>query len=372
MSSPQNLKFLYQSSIVERSSIVLKSRNTVKRLKTPKNIQAFFLLLSPFFLSACMSPPKPLTQNLSLREKLNQLSHKLTEKQNQIENIKTENKILKKLVERENVRQRRQVKSLFQKKKSSKEKKRKRAPATSEETNWISSEENREQKPKSINPLSRESLSQDSVDNNDFQLENPQANQFQFQRKEALTINPPPDLLDDPDAFKFNMPFEETARTKEETILPQNTDKNARFPASQSPMGQIKNSNLYSKALRAYKVADQKRLNQLARFSLKNHPNNFYTDDILFLSGKLDAKKGLYKKAIKKWNQILKKYSSSNKKASALLWTGIAYQKLKLQSPAFASFKRVILEHPQSPEAYLARKKIQSIKSFSSKDSTRE
>lgn len=312
-------------------------------------------------MPSCVSNPKPVTAKSSLREKLNQLSYKLAEKQNQIENLKTENKILKKLMERENEKERKKRKALLL------QERKKRASQNNLQAPPRVLPSEKKEKPKTTGTVQTvetvelldEALSDHLLSNelNEFQQKNSQFDQFEFQQRKNLQIRPPDYALKDPEALEFNASsFEESFSSSEKNPNKEKNKMGKRLPAHHNSEKEI--SKLYSKALQAYKALDQKRLNQLALFSLQNQPNNFYTDDILFLSGKLDAKKGLYKKAIRKWNRILEKYSNSNKKASALLWTGVVYQKLKLKNSAFTYFQRLILEHPESPEAHLARKKI--------------
>lgn len=285
-----------------------KTTNTPKKLPGTQKLHLFlsFLLFSLLLFCltsslSCISQKGPFHKksNLDLREKLNQLSQQITEKKNQIEDLKTENKILKTLIHQKRAR-----------------KKKKYSP------------------------------------NPSFEQKNLEIEKFEFQKK-----NPTPAYIEKP----FPSLNEQKITSFNETSGDLNNLPKTEKTLSAQKLKQD-NSFLYSEALKAYHTSNFKQLDHIASLSLKHQPNNFYTDDILFLSGKLDAKKGLYTNSLQKLNQLIEEYANSNKKAAALLWKGVAYQKLNLKDPAHVSFKRLIREHPKSPEAHLARQKIKTLK----------
>ena len=331
--------------------------------------QIGMIIIFSFFMSACFTKEKkPKYSEISLRERLNHLSQKLVEKQNEVEDLKTENSILKKIAlnKTEKSSSFSSPSSIsssfspssqsFEKKKNQPKKRKRKTPPNSQINPEINSQLNSKKKARKVKNKDKpiKNFNKESPDLTTVKKHFTSLNDS----SETSTLEKNRFLTDTNQPFQFQVPNPKMQKLKLKNL----TYKNPNFKNSSKKKSQEENSNIYAKARKAYKASNFQKLKMLSQLSLKNQPKGFYTDDILFLFGKLSIRKGLYEEGLKILNRLLEYYPESNRKVSALLWKGVAYEKLKRGKQAFFIFKRLIKEHPESLEAFHARKKVEKSK----------
>jgi len=68
-----------------------------------------------------------------------------------------------------------------------------------------------------------------------------------------------------------------------------------------------------------------------------------------------------YERAILEYEKLLKQYSKGDKVPAALLKQGFSFLNLGDQVDAKLLFKKVLKEHPNSPQAQIAANKLKSL-----------
>jgi TolA-binding protein len=69
-----------------------------------------------------------------------------------------------------------------------------------------------------------------------------------------------------------------------------------------------------------------------------------------------------YEQAILAYQEVIKNYPKGNKVPSALLRQGFAFLEIKDQTSAKLLLNRVVKNHPNSSEAKIAQKKLETLK----------
>lgn len=95
----------------------------------------------------------------------------------------------------------------------------------------------------------------------------------------------------------------------------------------------------------------------LARF-----PNSKNADNALFWVGESFFQEKWYSKAIMEYQQVIEKYPTANKVPGACLKQGMAFSMLNDNPSARAIWMALIEKYPDTPEAVIAKKKIDGLK----------
>lgn len=124
----------------------------------------------------------------------------------------------------------------------------------------------------------------------------------------------------------------------------------------------ITDARLYSRIIKAYRANDEEQLLRSKNILLMHFPKSIYADNAVFLAGQMQLRKGHYGESLKFFDEVIKVYPRGNKRASALLSKGIAYNKLNLKKRAKNIFSSVVDTYPGSPESQKAKRELKKIK----------
>uniref|UniRef100_A0A7V0Z3Z2 Tol-pal system protein YbgF n=1 Tax=candidate division WOR-3 bacterium TaxID=2052148 RepID=A0A7V0Z3Z2_UNCW3 len=91
---------------------------------------------------------------------------------------------------------------------------------------------------------------------------------------------------------------------------------------------------------------------------LKVAPESPLSDNALYWIGECYYSLGKRQDAVDTFNELLNKYTQSNKRSTALYKIGIIYEEAKDTKTAKIYYERVIKEFPNSPEASLAKERL--------------
>jgi tol-pal system protein YbgF len=94
------------------------------------------------------------------------------------------------------------------------------------------------------------------------------------------------------------------------------------------------------------------------RSYLKVAPESPLSDNALYWIGECYYSLGKRQDAVDTFNELLNKYTQSNKRSTAIYKIGIIYEEAKDTKTAKNYYERVIKEFPNSPEASLAKERL--------------
>lgn len=94
------------------------------------------------------------------------------------------------------------------------------------------------------------------------------------------------------------------------------------------------------------------------RSYLKVAPDSPLSDNAMYWIGECYYSLGKRQDAVDTFNELLNKYTQSNKRSTALFKIGIIYEEAKDTKTAKAYFERVLKEYPNAPEATLAKERL--------------
>lgn len=118
----------------------------------------------------------------------------------------------------------------------------------------------------------------------------------------------------------------------------------------------------YAKVIQSYRKESLKETNESVQTLLKFYPRSIYADNALYLQGILQMKKGQTGQAIQSFDQVIRDYVKSNKRASALFAKSVAYKRLNLKNTAMKYLKMVMKDYPGSVESQRAWVELRLIK----------
>ncbi len=180
---------------------------------------------------------------------------------------------------------------------------------------------------------------------------------------EVLARTEPP--LGTPQMTARPEPLEKTpalARPEEPSSPPLGTST-ARVPEpSAAPSGSDEVQS-YRSAYAAWRSGDYASCIDQFRKFLQTHPASPYADDSAYWMADCYFKRGEYRTAILRFDDVVKRYPKGNKAADALYKQGEALRKSgpAYEKAARQAFEQVIADYPDSPRADDARSQIQQL-----------
>jgi tol-pal system protein YbgF len=95
---------------------------------------------------------------------------------------------------------------------------------------------------------------------------------------------------------------------------------------------------------------------------LAEYPDHKFAGNAQYWIGEISYARGDWEKAILEFDKAIKKYPASEKTAASLLKQGFAFEKIGSKKESRLLLGSVIEKFPKSPEAGMARKKLDSMK----------
>jgi len=120
--------------------------------------------------------------------------------------------------------------------------------------------------------------------------------------------------------------------------------------------------DLYKDAYEAFQKGDLDGARKKFEAFLKQYPNHELSDNAQFWIGETYYLKKDFEKAILEYEKAIAKYPEGDKIPAALLKQGLAFLELGDKANARNLFKRVVERYPQSEQAEIAKKKLETIK----------
>jgi len=120
--------------------------------------------------------------------------------------------------------------------------------------------------------------------------------------------------------------------------------------------------DLYKDAYETYQKGDLEGARRKFEAFLKQYPNTELSDNAQFWIGETYYLKKDFEKAILEYEKAIAKYPEGDKIPAALFKQALAFQELGDKTNARNLLKRVIERYPQSDQAEMAKKKLETIK----------
>jgi tol-pal system protein YbgF len=120
--------------------------------------------------------------------------------------------------------------------------------------------------------------------------------------------------------------------------------------------------DLYKDAYETFHRGDLEGARRKFEAFLKQYPNTELSDNAQFWTGETYYLKKDYEKAILEYEKAIVKYPEGDKIPAALFKQAYAFLELGDKTNARNLFKRVIEKYPQSEQAAIAKKKLETIK----------
>ena len=144
------------------------------------------------------------------------------------------------------------------------------------------------------------------------------------------------------------------------------TDMEKSIPAKEPPVEPKGPSttagNLYKDAYETFQKGDLDGGRRKFEAFLKQYPNMELSDNAQFWIGETYFLKKDFEKAILEYEKVIVKYPEGDKVSSALLKQGLAFLELGDKTSARNLLKRVTDRFPQTEQAEIAKKKLETIK----------
>ena len=118
----------------------------------------------------------------------------------------------------------------------------------------------------------------------------------------------------------------------------------------------------YNEAYNAFKSANLEMAKAKFRQFIKKYPKHKLAPDAQFNLAECFFKQKDYENAILEYDKVTAKYPSSKLTRSAFLNVGFAFLELGSKADARLFFEKVISDYPGTPEAKVAKKKLQLLK----------
>lgn len=120
--------------------------------------------------------------------------------------------------------------------------------------------------------------------------------------------------------------------------------------------------DLYAAILNTYNRNDQVRFLAYYRSFKKRFAKSPLADEATYLNGLYALSEKQYGKALVSFNEILTKYSFSNKTTAAMYAKGITLKRMNLKNESQVVFRTVLKKYSGSPEALRARVELGLVK----------
>ncbi len=127
-----------------------------------------------------------------------------------------------------------------------------------------------------------------------------------------------------------------------------------------SPQMQDTSRHLYDRVMEEFKHKDYEAALAGFRFFLELHGQSSLAANAQYWIGECHFRLGHYKEALKSFYDVVSYYPLSPKLAASSLKIGQTYTKLKDQEKARMMYERVIDQYPDSAEAEIARKALET------------
>jgi tol-pal system protein YbgF len=136
----------------------------------------------------------------------------------------------------------------------------------------------------------------------------------------------------------------------------------ARKPVAKPAAGSAaSDADLYQQAKTALDKGDLQAARQGFQTLIASFPGSSHADNAQFWIGETYYREKWYEKAILEYQKVIEKYPSGNKIPAALLKQGLSFLNIGEANNARLVLKELVAKHPDSSEAGIAKKKLESM-----------
>ena len=140
------------------------------------------------------------------------------------------------------------------------------------------------------------------------------------------------------------------------------TSLRAKETAVEGKVVSTRTGDLYKDAYETYQKGDYEGARRKFEAFLKQYPNTELSDNAQFWIGETYYAKKDYEKAILEYEKAIAKYPEGDKIPAALLKQALAFLELGDKTNGRNLLKRVIERYPQSEQAEMAKKRLETVK----------
>jgi tol-pal system protein YbgF len=134
-------------------------------------------------------------------------------------------------------------------------------------------------------------------------------------------------------------------------------------PAPAAPAEELSAEEAYEMAYHLFQTNQNEASRKAFEQFVHLYPESSLVDNALFWIGETHYRAGQYEDAILKYQQVVKQYPKGSKGPDALLKMGYALEKMNEPEAAVAAMEKLLKAYPKSPQATLAARKIEQLKS---------
>ncbi len=124
----------------------------------------------------------------------------------------------------------------------------------------------------------------------------------------------------------------------------------------------LSEDEVYASAKQAFDQGDLEAAREKFQRIIKQYPKSRHADNAQFWIGEIYYREKWYEKAILEYQKVIEKYPKGNKVPASILKQGFAFLNLGEKANARLILKELVLKHPKSNEAKIARKKLKGLK----------
>ena len=119
---------------------------------------------------------------------------------------------------------------------------------------------------------------------------------------------------------------------------------------------------VYASAKQAFDHGDIEAAREGFQKIIKQYPKSRHADNAQFWIGEIYYREKWYEKAILEYQNVLEKYPKGNKVPASLLKQGFAFFNLGEKANARLILNELVVKHPKSNEAKIAKRKLKGLK----------
>lgn len=133
-------------------------------------------------------------------------------------------------------------------------------------------------------------------------------------------------------------------------------------PAAPAPR-ELSAEEAYDMAYHLFKSNENEAARRAFEQFIVRYPGSPLVANAIFWLGETHYRAGEYEKAVLQYQQVVKQYPKGSKGPDALLKMGYALEKMNEPAAAIAAMEKLVKAYPKAPQAGLAARKIEQLKS---------
>lgn len=137
----------------------------------------------------------------------------------------------------------------------------------------------------------------------------------------------------------------------------------AAAPPAAPPMKELSAEEAYDMAYHLFKSNENEAARRAFEQFIVRYPGSPLVANAIFWLGETHYRAGEYDKAVLQYQRVFKEYPKGSKGPDALLKMGYALEKMNEPGAAIAAMEKLLKAYPKAPQAGLATRKIEQLRS---------